>query len=157
MGGAPVLELPELVRNRRLRRPETSRSRYPHRLVAYAGFLHEEYPPFDFTPLSADPSPTPTHASYIPSLDDRDRLTVGLRIFWIIPAMLYAIAIILVGLVVHFVSFFVVSVTGRWPTGLRAWVVRSIQVSNRYRAYALLLTDEYPPFSTDISSSEPAS
>lgn len=131
--------------------------RYGLRAVAYAGFLHEEYPPFDFTPLSADPGSTPTSASYIPSLEDRNRLTVRLRIFWIIPAMLYAIAIVLVGLVVHFVSFFVVVVTGRWPTGLRAWVVRSWQVSNRYRAYGSLLTDEYPPFSTDISSSEPAS
>jgi len=68
--------------------------------------------------------------------------------------MLYALVIGLVGVAFHLVSFFVVVVTGRWPIGLRAWVVRSLQVANRYRAYAALLTDKYPPFSTDITNSE---
>lgn len=126
--------------------------RYAFRTVAYAGFLHEDYPPFDFTPLSTDPGTTPTTVSYAPTLDGRNRLTVGLRMLWIIPAWLYTTVIVLAGTVLHVVSFFVVLFTGRWPTGLRGWVIRSLQVANRYRAYAALLTDEYPPFSTAVNT-----
>ena len=39
--------------------------------------------------------------------------------------------------------------TGRWPDGLRRFVVGSHLVSLRYFTYGLLLTDEYPPFSID--------
>ena len=77
--------------------------------------------------------------------------------FDIAAAMVYALLIVLIGVGAHFVLFSVVLVTGRWPTRLRSCVVGSMQVSHRYRAYAALLTDEYPPFSTDIPSSEPVS
>jgi hypothetical protein len=39
--------------------------------------------------------------------------------------------------------------TGRWPDGLRTFVVGVIRWATRVNAYFLLLTDEYPPFSLD--------
>ena len=40
-----------------------------------------------------------------------------------------------------------VLVSGRWPEGLRDFVVGYLRWSYRLSGYALLLTDEYPPFS----------
>jgi hypothetical protein len=67
----------------------------------------------------------------------------------LIPAAVYALLISIVGTVCWFLSFFAVLFTGRWPRGLRDWVMRSVRVSMRLNAYALLLTDKYPPFAVD--------
>jgi hypothetical protein len=123
--------------------------RYSTRAYVYAGFLHDEYPPFDFSTTSTDPGGTPVDVAIEPSLTDRNRLTVGLRIFWIIPAALFAALIAIVAFFVWIAAFFAVLFTGRWPDGLRAWACKSLRVSIRLQAYFVLLTDEYPPFTTD--------
>jgi hypothetical protein len=123
--------------------------RYSARAQLYAGFLYEEYPPFDFAMSAQEPGGSPVDLAIEPALEDRNRLTVGLRILWVIPAILYAFVIGIVGVICWFLSFFAVLFTGRWPDGLRAWVMRTLRVSIRINAYVLLLTDEYPPFSTD--------
>jgi hypothetical protein len=66
-----------------------------------------------------------------------------------IPALLYAMAIGIVGAVCWFLAFFAVLFTGRWPAGLHAWVTGSQRVSLRLNAYLSLLTDQYPPYSRD--------
>ena len=123
--------------------------RYSARAQLYAGFLYDEYPPFDFAMSTQEPGGSPVDIAIQPELDDRNRLTVGLRILWAIPAILYAFVIAIVGIICWFLSFFAVLFAGRWPDGLRSWVMRMLRVSIRLSAYALLLTDEYPPFTTD--------
>jgi len=123
--------------------------RYSERAQLYAGYLYEEYPPFDFTMATAEPGGSPVAVSVLPALENRNRLTVGLRIFWIIPALFYAFLIGLVGAICWFLAFFAILFTGRWPDGLRSWVMKALRVSIRLNAYGLLLTDEYPPFATD--------
>jgi hypothetical protein len=123
--------------------------RYTNRVEAYAGFLYVSYPPYDFSISDAEPGGSPVALSVEPALVDRDRLTVGLRLIWAIPAILYAILIGIVGIICWILAFFAVLFTGRWPDGLRSWVMKMIRVSIRVNAYVLLLTDEYPPFSTD--------
>jgi hypothetical protein len=39
--------------------------------------------------------------------------------------------------------------TGRWPDGLRDFVIKVMRWGVRVQAYFLLLTDEYPPFALD--------
>ena len=113
---------------------------------------------------SADPGGTPVTANYSPALEGRNRLTVLLRIIWMIPAM--------IGWwrsswpphsfrptstlghrdrrgCVRVPGFFAVLFTGRWPVGLRRLVTAPMRVGVRFNAYSLLLTDEYPPFSID--------
>jgi hypothetical protein len=51
--------------------------------------------------------------------------------------------------VVALISWFVIVFTGKWPEGLRSWVLKAIRASTRFNAYANLLTDEYPPLSFD--------
>ena len=67
----------------------------------------------------------------------------------IIAGALYMFVIVIVGVVCWFLAFFAVLFTGRWPDGLRSWVMKAVRVSIRFNAYILLLTDEYPPFATD--------
>lgn len=123
--------------------------RYNARAYAYAGFLHADYPPFDFITTVTEPGGTPVDVDLEPALTDRNRLTVGLRLFWIFPAMLFGVVIMIIGSIVWLIAAFAVLFTGRWPDGLHAWVMKALRVGIRLEAYWYLLTDEYPPFSTD--------
>ena len=123
--------------------------RYTARAQCYGGFLYTSYPPFAFEMTSDEPGGTPVSYTIRPVLTDRNRLTVGLRFFWAIPAALYAMLIGFVGGLAWFAAFFAVLFTGRWPESLREWVMKYQRVSIRFSAYAYMLTDEYPPFATD--------
>lgn len=123
--------------------------RYTSRAQLYAAFLITEYPPFDFAMTPDDPGGSPVTVTVRPALEQRNRLTVGLRFLWAIPAMLYVLVITIVGVACWVAAFFAVLFTGRWPDGLRSWAMKAIRVSVRLDAYVLLLTDEYPPFSTE--------
>lgn len=124
-------------------------ARYNMRTVAYAGFLHDQYPPFDFTTTPADPGGHPLRVDFVPQLGGRNRLTVGLRIIWAIPALFVTMLIMLVGYVCWFIAFFAVLFTGKWPAGLHGWVVKALRASTRLNAYVFLLTDQYPPLNFD--------
>ncbi len=123
--------------------------RYQTRVGAYAGFLHGEYPPFDFATTAADPGGQPIRVDFEPALEGRSRLTVFFRIFWIIPALLFAIVIYIVAEIVWFLAFFAVLFTGKWPTGLLKFATGALRYGTRYSAYGNLLTDQYPPFDLD--------
>lgn len=122
--------------------------RYNARAYAYALWLHEDYPPFEFQTTHDDPGGDPVRVEVHPALDDRNRLTVGLRFLWIIPAAFVAMFVYLAASVVVFVSFFAVLFTGRYPAGMRDFVVGALRFGTRVSAYASLLTDEYPPLTT---------
>lgn len=123
--------------------------RYSQRVSGYAGFLHDTYPPFEFDITTHEPGDHPVRVEVDPQLEDRNRLTVGLRFIWVIPIGLVTAIIGFIGMVCWFLGFFAVLFTGRWPEGLRAWVLRALRASLRLNAYLFLLTDEYPPFSFD--------
>jgi hypothetical protein len=123
--------------------------RYSTRVYLYSGFLYDEYPPFTFEMTTDDPGGSPVTLWVHPSLENRNRLTVGLRFIWVIPALLYAFVIWIVGALAWIGGFFAVIVTGRWPDGLWRWVLRFERVQIRVSAYAYMLTDEYPPFDTE--------
>ena len=65
--------------------------RYTTRAEVYAGFLHDTYPPFEFAMSTTEPGGTPVDLTVEPALEDRNRLTVGLRLIWAIPAILYRV------------------------------------------------------------------
>ena len=123
--------------------------RYQMRTQAFVGFLHEEYPPFDFSATPADPGGTPVTINFVPALGGRNRLTCALRIIWLIPAAIVTMIILIVAMICHIIAFFAVLFTGKWPAGLHAWVLKGLRASLRLSAYAFLLTDEYPPMSFD--------
>ena len=119
--------------------------RYQTRVIAYAGFLTDKYPPFD----SSDASAHPVNVSFEPALENRNRLTVLLRVIWIIPAYLFFVVLYFAAAVAHTVGFFAVVILGRWPEGLFNFLAGVFRTGTRFFAYSYLLTDEYPPFSLD--------
>jgi hypothetical protein len=122
--------------------------RYGNRTYAYAGFLREEYPPWSFeTDAPADPgSYPPVRTGFAPELESRNRLTVGFRIILVIPQVIVLALLAVAAFVAWVIALFAVLFTGRWPEGLRSFVVGVMRWGTRVSAYFLLLTDTYPPF-----------
>jgi Domain of unknown function (DUF4389) len=124
--------------------------RYNNRTMAYAGFLREEYPPFTFETVPADPGTYPAvRTGFVPELEDRNRLTVAFRLILVIPQLIVLSVLGLVAFLAFVIAFFAVLFTGRWPEGLRTFVMGVLRWSTRVSAYLYLLTDEYPPFSLE--------
>lgn len=123
--------------------------RYSLRTYAYAGFLTDQYPPFAFDAVNDDPGGHPTSLSISPDLEGRNRLTCFFRIILMIPALIFLLIIAIIATICSILGFFAVLFTGRWPEGLRNFVVANLRISARFGAYASFLTDQYPPFSLD--------
>ncbi|MEY2437688.1 MAG: hypothetical protein QOH64_2402 [Acidimicrobiaceae bacterium] len=121
--------------------------RYQTRAVTYAGFLREGYPPFEFPMTPADDGHDPAKVGLQVQLTDRNRLTVGLRFLWIIPIALYTFVMVIAAFFVYIAAFFAVLFTGRWPAGMRSFVIGVMRLGVRVQAYGRLLVDDYPPFS----------
>jgi len=85
----------------------------------------------------------------LPVLTDRDRLSVGLRIFYVIPHVVCLIGLGIYAAILVLINFFIVLFTGEWNAGMRDTVIKVQRWYVRVSAYFLLLTDEYPPFTLD--------
>jgi hypothetical protein len=124
--------------------------RYRNRTVAYALFLREDYPPFEFGTTADDAGEYPAvRTAFQPEYDDRNRVAAGFRLVLVIPHLIALAVLSLAVVVVAFVWVFVVPFTGRWTPGVRDVVVGVMRWNTRVSAYLLLLTDEYPPFALD--------
>jgi hypothetical protein len=124
--------------------------RYNNRATAYAGFLRDEYPPFAFETVAADPGDYPgVRTELMPALEDRNRVTVFFRLILVIPHIVVLFFVGIAATIVWLVAFFAVLFTAKWPEGLRRFVVGYLRWSLRVNAYTYLLNDEYPPFSLD--------
>jgi hypothetical protein len=123
--------------------------RYNARAVSYALWLREPYPHFDFSTAPVDPGGDPVRVDVMPAYENRNRLTVGLRIFLLIPLALFGFVLSIAVGAVAIASFFAVLFTGRYPVGMRDFMVRCGRYFTRLSAYGYLLTDEYPPLALD--------
>lgn len=122
--------------------------RYSNRVTAYSGFLKDAYPPFSFDTAAHDPGDYAGETvEFQPELEDRNRLTVLLRLLLVIPQLIAVAIVGFVAWLAWIVGFFAVLFTGHWPEGIRQFVVGSMRWSLRVYAYFMLLTDQYPPFS----------
>jgi hypothetical protein len=124
--------------------------RYEQRVWTYAGFLREEYPPFTFDSTAPDPGNDPrVRVEVAPALEGRNRLTVGFRLILFIPWAIVLIAYAIAASAVFIVAWFAVLFTGRWPEGMRTFVLKVARYYVRTSGFLLLLTDEYPPFALE--------
>ena len=124
--------------------------RYSMRVFAFVGFQVEEYPPFAFGSSASDPGDGGrVRVDFRPALENRNRVTVFFRLLLLIPHMIVLGLVGMVAGLAYVVGFFAVLFTGRWPAGLRRFVLGVMRWGLRTQAYMLLLTDEYPPFSLD--------
>jgi len=124
--------------------------RYSLRTYTFVGFMREEYPPFGFVTSASDPGDDPrVRVDVQPQLTDRNRATAFFRIILVIPHFVVLAVLFIASFVVTIIAFFAVLFTGRWPAGMRDFVVNVWRWGLRVNAYFLLLTDEYPPFALD--------
>ena len=122
--------------------------RYQWRVLTYAYFMREGYPPFEFPMSAADPGTDPAHLSIEPA-PKLNRWLVLVK--WLL-AFPHYIALLFLGIavsVVWIIAFFAVLITGRWPESLRNFVIGVSRWANRVSIYVYLITDTYPPFSLD--------
>lgn len=116
--------------------------RWRSKAVAYTALLRDEYPPFG----DAD-YPVQLGLGEFPQV--RNRWSVGLRIFLVIP---HAIVLFFIGIawvITAIIGWFAILFTGAYPEGLYRFGIGYLRWSLRVEAYALLMHDEYPPFSLD--------
>ncbi len=117
--------------------------RWVTRAYGYTYLLTDKYPPFS---LDNDTS-YPIRVSATPQIDGRNRLTVFFRVLMIIPhAIIIQLLTYVVG-VLGFVAWLIALFTGTVPEGIHNFIAGWVRWNARYTAYAMLLTDEYPPFS----------
>jgi len=121
--------------------------RYGVRTYGYAGLLTEEYPAFDFDTVANDTSGYPIQLSADPNPSNRNRLTVFFRFFMVIPHLLALAIVAIAAYFVFVVAWFAILFTGRFPIGMRNFMISFQRWYIRVIGYAGLITDEYPPFS----------
>lgn len=120
--------------------------RYRWRVVSYALWMREPYPPFEFAPATDDPSQDPATVS-IDYPEELNRWLPLVKWLLAIPHYIVLVFLFLGALFVGVAAFFAVLFTGRYPQGMRSYLIGVSRWSLRVLAYAAFLRDEYPPFS----------
>jgi hypothetical protein len=111
---------------------------YSARVTGYVGLLYDPYPAF-----GTAPGPVPVTTG-IELEQSANRLTVGLRFLWIIPAAILSAIISIGAIFVGIVSWFAIIFTGKHPRGMWDFLLRALKYSLQVQAYGLLMTDTYP-------------
>jgi len=120
--------------------------RYNWRATSYFLYLREPYPPFTFDMDLADPGDDPA----VLTLAEQGELNRWLPLVkWLlaIPHFVVLFFLLIAQFVVMFIAFFAILFTGKWPAGLRDFVMGVNRWGFRLFSYIYLLHDQYPPFS----------
>jgi len=120
--------------------------RYEWRVTSYALFLREDYPPFDFQPASDDDGVDPHTLVTFTYPEQMSRWQPLVKWLLAVPHYFVLLGLAIAGMVVVFIGFFAVLITGKYPEGLRDFLVGVYRYNLRVQAYVGLLTDQYPPF-----------
>jgi hypothetical protein len=116
--------------------------RWRSRAVAYGALLRDEYPPF-----GDGDYPSAFGLGEYP--EERRRWSVGLRLFYLIPHAVVLFFIGIVWAITALIGWLAILFTGSYPEGLYRFAIGYLRWSLRVEAYALLMHDEFPPFSLD--------
>ncbi|MEA2335705.1 MAG: hypothetical protein QOG40_2195 [Solirubrobacteraceae bacterium] len=79
--------------------------------------------------------------------EQRNRLTTFFRLLLMIPVAIVLYVFGIVAFIAIVIAWFAIVITGRYPKGLYNFVADFNRFLARVTAYAVLLTDPYPPFS----------
>ena len=117
-------------------------TRFLATMTAYAALLCDPYPGF----MGAEDQAYPVRMEFSGPLDPYSRVKTFFRFILVIPVLIvrYVMGILLeIGAIA---AWFVILVTGKMPRGLFDLMVLANSYTARSDAYALLLTETYPPF-----------
>jgi len=109
---------------------------------AYMALFRDEYPPF-----GEGEYPVTYEVSY--PEQPRNRLSVGLRVFYLIPHAIVLFFLNIAWAITMLIAWFAILFTGEYPAGLYRFGVGVMRWSVRVESYALLMRDEYPPFTLE--------
>jgi hypothetical protein len=120
--------------------------RYVWRVLSYANFMRNEYPPFAFDTVVPDDGSDAASFTIDPP-GEMNRWAPLYKWFLAIPHY-FVLWLLEIGvLIVWIIAFFAVIFTGGYPQALRDYVVGVTRWYFRVNAYVLFMTDVYPPFS----------
>jgi hypothetical protein len=120
--------------------------RYEWRTTSYAFFLREDYPPFDFQPAASDDGVDPHTMVTLTYPETLNRWAPLYKWFLAIPHFVVLLGLIVAAVFVVLAGFFAVVFSGKYPAGLRNFLVGVARYNLRLQAYVGLLNDQYPPF-----------
>jgi hypothetical protein len=116
--------------------------RWRVRAISYLMLLEDPYPPFGDAPY-------PASIEILEPPGPRDRLSIALRIIYVIPHVVVLVFVILAWGLATIAAWFLILFTGAYPKTLYDFGVGAMRWRLRVEAYMLLMVDEYPPFSLD--------
>ena len=120
--------------------------RYQWRVTSFVFFMRDEYPPFEFDTVARDPATDAARVD-VEEPQELNRWLPLVKWFLAIPHLIVLAVLAIAVFFVWFIGFFAVLFTGKWPEGLRDFVVGFMRWATRVNAYGFrLLRDEYPPF-----------
>ena len=120
--------------------------RYQWRVVTFAFFMRDEYPPFAFELSPLDDGSDPARLS-IERPGEMNRWLPLVKWLLAVPHYIVLAFLAIGAFFVWIIAFFAVLITGRYPRGLRDYMVGVVRWSSRVMAYVTFMTDVYPPFS----------
>jgi hypothetical protein len=113
------------------------------------GFLlgyTETYAPFDFDANPSDNGAYPPIRLELPEVASNARRSDALNVFLAIPHYFVMIFYFIGAGAVGMVGWFAVLFTGKWPTGMRDFLVRVSNYYYRVWTYATMVHGDYPKF-----------
>lgn len=126
--------------------------RYQARVWTYVLFMREDYPPFSFRVVDADDGADPPTSLSVDRPPELNRWLPLVKWLLLIPQVIVLFFLQIASFFVAVVAFFAVLFTGRFPQGMRNFLVGVTRWHVRVGAYALFLVDPYPPFSLQPST-----
>jgi len=118
--------------------------RFGARVVAYLALLTDQYP------STVDEQSVHLEIDYPNVEQDLSRWLPLVKWLLAIPHYIALVVLAIIAVFAVVVAWFVILITGRYPKGLFDFVVGVGRWALRVQAYAfLLVTDRYPPFSTN--------
>ena len=85
----------------------------------------------------------------------QNRLSVLLRIIFVIPHLIVVSVLGIVAYLIHFISWFAILFTGSYPAGMLNFQVNFMHWWLRANGYMYLLTGKYPPFAMGSDGAYP--
>lgn len=113
------------------------------RASAYIALLRDEYPPFG-------EGDYPARLSVARPEEERDRVTVLLRILLALPHFVLLWLLGFAWAVTTAIAWLAILITGRYPASLYGFALGVLAWDIRVESYVLLLRDEYPPFTLRV-------
>lgn len=120
--------------------------RYNARATGFLVGYSESYPPFDFGTSSIDNNAYPPLRLNLPPVPVAVARSAALNVLKAIPLYLVMVVYMVGALAVAVVGWFAVLFTGKWPAGMRAFLVRVSNFYWRVWTYVTMVDNTYPDF-----------